>query len=66
MYKRGAQSVRGWRYVSAAPLRQEELDNIDANIRELFDLCRRCRKHGHFAAGCREPKDRAGKALLKA
>ena len=63
MYKRGPQSVRGWKYVRAGPLRQAELEDIESNIRELFDLCRRCGKAGHFVSQCREKKDRNGKPL---
>ena len=44
MYKRGPQMVRGWKYVRAGLLRREELEEIESNIRELFDLCRRCGK----------------------
>ena len=64
MYKRGPQTVRGWKYVRSGPLRQTELEDIESNIRELFDLCRRCGKAGHFVSQCRERKDRNGKPLL--
>ena len=41
MLLRGVQNVRGWRYV-AVNLTLAEQDDAEANIRELFDLCRRC------------------------
>ncbi len=64
MYKRGPQMVRGWKYVRPGLLRRDDLEDIEANIRELFDLCRRCGKGGHFALQCRERKDRNGKGLV--
>jgi hypothetical protein len=66
MYRLGVQRVRGWKYVRAGMLRREEIEDIESNIRELFDLCRKCGRSGHFAAGCREAKDRSGGALRAA
>ena len=63
MYRRGMQMVRGWKYVRPGLLRREDLEDIESNIRELFDLCRRCGKRGHFTLQCKEAKDRNGKAL---
>ena len=52
MRKRGAQRVRGWKYVRPGPLSAAELAEIRANIREVFDLCRRCGRAGHFTLQC--------------
>jgi hypothetical protein len=40
----------------------EEFDEAEANIRELFDLCRKCGYKGHFMAQCKATYDRWGKA----
>jgi hypothetical protein len=63
MYKRGVQKVRGWKYVRPGRLTGSELRDIEENIRELFDLCRRCGKKGHFTNQCRESFDRMGAAI---
>jgi hypothetical protein len=63
MYKRGVQKVRGWKYVRPGRLTGRELRDIEENIRELFDLCRRCGKNGHFTNQCRESFDRMGAAI---
>lgn len=54
MHKRGAQKVRGWKYVKPGPLGKEDLEDIEKNIREMLDLCRRCGKKGHFTLQCRK------------
>lgn len=41
MRKRGPQRVRGWKYVRPGPLSAADLEDIEKNIREVFDLCRR-------------------------
>lgn len=41
MYKRGPQRVRGWKYVRPGPLSAHDMEDIERNIREVFDLCRR-------------------------
>jgi hypothetical protein len=63
MFKRGAHCVRGWKYCNST-LSGADLTEIEQNIRELFDLCRRCGKKGHFAKKCKERLDRAGNTLL--
>jgi predicted GIY-YIG superfamily endonuclease len=60
MFLRGMQLVRGWRYVRV-DLPQEDLDDAERNIRELYDLCRRCGHPGHFITGCKASFDRLGK-----
>ena len=62
MYKLGPQRVRGWKYCTKT-LTPTDLLEIEANIREMFDFCRRCGKPGHFSPGCRETVDRTGKPL---
>ena len=52
MHSRGAQCVRGWKYVRPGPLSTQELAEIEGNIREVFDLCRRCGQAGHFTMQC--------------
>ena len=60
MFLRGIQLVRGWRYVRV-DLPQEDLDDAERNIRELYDLCRRCGHPGHFITGCKASFDRLGR-----
>lgn len=55
MRKLGPQKVRGWKYVRKGMLKSSELKDIESNIRELFDLCRKCGKEGHFATECKKP-----------
>jgi predicted GIY-YIG superfamily endonuclease len=62
MYLRGTSSVRGWKY-TRVELTPEDVADAEANIRELFDLCRRCGHPGHFVGQCRNNYDRAGRPL---
>ena len=62
MFLRGIPLVRGWKYTRVAMTEAEELD-AEANIRELFDLCRRCGHAGHFVGQCRARHDRHGRPL---
>jgi hypothetical protein len=57
MDARGAHKVRGWKFCSRK-LSKTDLCEIENNIRELKDLCRRCGRSGHFAAHCRFTTDR--------
>lgn len=52
MRKLGANRVRGWKFVRRGPLTPAEMQEVQTNIRELFDLCRVCGKKGHFARFC--------------
>lgn len=52
MHKLGVDKVRGWKFVRKGKLTAEEVAEVQANIRELFDLCRLCGKKGHFARWC--------------
>ena len=56
MHRRGPQCVRGWKYVRSGPLSAQELADIEGNIRELFDLCRKCGRQGHFSMQCKEQR----------
>lgn len=60
MFLRGIQAVRGWRYVRVHMPAEEERD-AESNIRELFDLCRRCGHPGHFIGHCKATFDRLGR-----
>lgn len=62
MYRYGAENVRGWKYVSLV-LTPKDLHEIEADIRELFDLCRRCGKQGHFRSQCKEKINRFGNKI---
>ena len=52
MHKLGPDKVRGWKFVRKGQLSAAELQEVQDNIKELFDLCRICGKEGHFAARC--------------
>lgn len=59
----GFEKVRGWKYTSRF-LSTEDAAEIESNIRELKDLCRRCGRSTHFARDCRCVTDRHGKKIL--
>jgi predicted GIY-YIG superfamily endonuclease len=60
MFLRGIQLVRGWRYVRV-DMPEHEIQDAEENIRELFDLCRRCGHPGHFITRCKANFDRLGR-----
>lgn len=60
MFLRGIPVVRGWRYVRVE-MPDAEMQDAEENIRELFDLCRRCGHPGHFITNCKANFDRLGK-----
>jgi len=64
MMLKGITNVRGWKFSQVA-MSQTELAEAEANIRELFDLCRRCGCQGHFMMQCRASVDRLGVTLRK-
>lgn len=51
MSLRGVDNVRGWKYCRKT-LSREDRNDIDTNMRELYDLCRICGKAKHFARQC--------------
>ena len=60
MFLRDIHLVRGWRYVQVQMSDKDSQDAED-NIRELFDMCRRCGHPGHFVTQCRANFDRRGR-----
>ena len=64
MDKIGPAQVRGWKFCSAK-LTAADLREIEHNIRELKDLCRKCGHAGHFAGYCKSRVDRHGKKLVQ-
>lgn len=59
MFLRGIQNVRGWKY-TRVKMDAEEANDAEFNIRELFNLCRRCGHPGHFIGQCKAGFDRRG------
>jgi len=59
MYLRGMPFVRGWKYTQV-DLSESDYKEAESNIRELFDLCRRCGGKGHFMSRCTCTRDRFG------
>lgn len=64
MFMRGIQVVRGWKYTRVSMPKEDEQD-AEENIRELFDLCRRCGHPGHFMTQCKASFDRLGRACMR-
>ena len=62
MFLRGVNNVRGWRYSTVA-LSADDLNDAEKNIRELFNLCRRCGNAAHFMTGCKYEFDRLGRRI---
>ena len=60
MFLRGIMLVRGWKYVRVA-MQDTEHNEAEGNIRELFNLCRRCGHPGHFIGHCKATFDRLGR-----
>jgi predicted GIY-YIG superfamily endonuclease len=60
MFLRDIQLIRGWRYVQVQ-LSEKDQQDAEENIRELFDLCRRCGHPGHFVSHCKANFDRRGR-----
>lgn len=60
MFLRGIPVVRGWKFVRVE-MPEDEAQDAEENIRELFDLCRRCGHPGHFITHCKATFDRLGK-----
>lgn len=64
MYLRGIPLVRGWKFTQIN-MTATDFDEAEANIRELYDLCRRCGRSGHFMTHCTSIVDRWGRACRK-
>lgn len=62
MMLRGIPYVRGWKFTQVV-MNPCEFDEAEANIRELFDLCRKCGYKGHFMTQCRATYDRWGQEI---
>jgi predicted GIY-YIG superfamily endonuclease len=60
MFLRGIPLVRGWKFTRVHMAEDEQRD-AEENIRELFDLCRRCGHPGHFITQCKANFDRNGR-----
>ena len=59
MMMRGIPYVRGWKFAQVV-MSPEDFNEAESNIRELFDLCRRCGYKGHFITRCKATYDRWG------
>lgn len=47
----GIQKVRGWKYTMQC-MHQSDIDDALSQIREKYDLCRKCGQANHFAMHC--------------
>jgi predicted GIY-YIG superfamily endonuclease len=63
MMARGIPYVRGWKFAQVV-MTSAEFDEAEANIREMFDLCRRCGYSGHFMDKCMATRDRLGRECV--
>lgn len=63
MFLRGIDVVRGWKY-TRVQMSEEDHRDAEENIRELFDLCRRCGCPGHFVTQCKASFDRLGRPCV--
>ena len=61
MFLRGIPMVRGWKFTQVI-MPFSDFAEAEANIRELYDLCRRCGRPGHFITQCSTASDRWGRA----
>lgn len=64
MYLKGIPMVRGWKFTQVI-MPFSDFAEAEANIRELFDLCRRCGRAGHFMTKCNATVDRWGRACTE-
>jgi predicted GIY-YIG superfamily endonuclease len=64
MMLRGVPYVRGWKF-ARVDMPSEEFEEAEANIRELYDLCRKCGYKGHFCTHCRATFDRLGRPVVR-
>lgn len=62
MFLRGINNVRGWKYTRIR-LDEDECNDAENNMRELFNLCRRCGHPGHFIGKCKASFDRRGRPI---
>jgi predicted GIY-YIG superfamily endonuclease len=56
---RGILFVRGWKFTQLE-MSEQDYKEAESNIRELFNLCRRCGAKGHFISQCKCTRDRFG------
>ncbi len=64
MFLRGIPLVRGWKFTQIN-MSGSDFDEAEANIRELYDLCRRCGRSGHFMTHCSATVDRWGRSCKR-